>query len=157
MSVRRPCLEDSKATPPSNTLRSNAAQVETLDNDDVLFRKRKMSSMFFGPEFFDGEIIDTHKLNAAFDKKLRSLRLHINKLLVERTVLPVFGVFRFKQHALDAVPLQRNKLSLPDGPNTGNFKNGRFADEPFQRNLMQPLAVLDEMIRERRCECPYAS
>ena len=59
--------------------RCNAAQVEAFDDDDILFQKRKVSQMFFGLEFFDREIIDSDKLNAALDKKLCAFGFEINK------------------------------------------------------------------------------
>src|SRR5262245_38006809 len=102
--------------------------------------------MFFSHEFLDRTIVDTNKPHATFDQKLCAFGFEINKILVKLTIVPVLRVFRLEEDSLDTVPLQRLELSLSDRANARDFKNSRFSDEAIQRNFVQPLAILDEMI-----------
>src|SRR5689334_17558717 len=72
------------------TTGGNAAQVETLNNDDVLCKKHKVRRVFFGLEPINGQVINADQPNAAFDEQFRSLRFQVNEVLVEAVIVPVF-------------------------------------------------------------------
>ena len=115
-----------------------------------MFQKDEMRRMRLRLESIDGQVIDSNKPDSLLNKKLGSIRIQVNKLFVEFSILPVPGVFGFEENSFNAFPVQWLQLRAPNRTHLRNFENGGGTGERVERNFVQALAVVDHV--ERRID-----
>src|SRR6186713_677940 len=80
--------------------RSDMAQVQAFNNDDVAWKQHKVGGMLNRLVWVDRQIVDPDKPDTVLNQEFGGLRLQINELLVKTAILPMLGIVGFEQHAL---------------------------------------------------------
>src|SRR5678815_552888 len=74
------------------TTRRNLAQIESLQNHNVLGQQYKMRRVMFGLEAINRERIDTDELEAKLHEEGCRVRFEKDEILVKAIVLPPVGI-----------------------------------------------------------------
>jgi hypothetical protein len=83
--------------------RRDVREVQTFQDNHIIFEQHKVRRVLFGPECVNRKIIDANEFYATIDEDLSCVGFEICKVFVESAVCPVLRVVRFEQDPLNAV------------------------------------------------------